>query len=213
MKVLVIGAHGNIGKQLVNKLKNSPHPPVAMLRKQEQVDEYKSKGIETVLADLEEDFEHAFENVDAVVFTAGSGGSTGPEKTHLIDRKGAIKAVDFAIKNKVDRFIMVSAFGADFPPAEWPDDMKTYYEAKSDADEHLMQTELDWTIVKPGMLTDENGTNSIEIGELISQREGSVTRTDVATVLEKVLDKENTYKKTLELMNGKMPIDDAIEAL
>lgn len=213
MKVLIIGANGKIGHRLVQKLKNTPQQPVAMLRKQEQVEALSGQEVETVLADLEEDFGHAYEGVNAVIFTAGSGAHTGKDKTHLIDRLGAKKAIDLAVQHKVDRFIMISAFGADFSPTEWPESMTHYYEAKADADTHLMQSSLNYTILKPGRLTDETGTNNIEIGERIAQRSGSISRDDVASVAQKCLSHEKTYRMTLELLSGSTPIDEALDQL
>ena len=108
---------------------------------------------------------------------------------------------------------MVSAFGVDASPDQWPANMAHYYEAKADADKHLMQSGLNYTILMPGRLTDDNGTNNVEIGEKISQRGGSITRTDVATVIRKSLDHEKTFGKNLELLSGKMPIDEALNQL
>lgn len=213
MNVLIIGANGKIGTILSKKLKSTPHQPVAMVREGEQQMSFKNKDIDAVLADLEKDFDHAFDGVDAVVFTAGSGAHTGKDKTHLVDRLGAKKAIDLAVKHKVDRFVMVSAFGADVSPDQWPESMAHYYEAKADADKHLMQSGLNYTILMPGRLTDDNGTNNVEIGEKISQRGGSITRTDVATVIQKSLDHKKTFVKNLELLSGKMPIDEALDQL
>ncbi len=116
MKTLIIGANGKIGSKLASKLKNSAHPPVLMVREQKQVEEYKQQGYETVLGDLEKDISHAFDGVEAVVFAAGSGADTGQDKTHLIDRLGAKKAIDEAIKHKANRFILLSVLGADKDP-------------------------------------------------------------------------------------------------
>lgn len=213
MKVLVIGANGKIGSRLVKKLKQSPHHVVAMLRKEEQVAEYKKKGVESVLGDLERDFDHAYQGVNAVIFTAGSGGHTGQDKTHLVDRLGAKRAIDTAVKHNIQRFIMVSAFGADDSPTKWPDSMRHYYEAKADADKYLMQTQLNYTILKPGKLTDDPGTNNISIAVDLEQEPGSIPRADVATVLEKIVAKENTFKNTYELLSGDTAIDRALSAL
>jgi uncharacterized protein YbjT (DUF2867 family) len=90
MKALIIGANGQIGTQLVDKLKDSQHEPVPMVRKEEDVNTFKEKGTNPVLADLEKDIGHAFQGIDAVVFTAGSGADTGEEKTELVDKKGAV---------------------------------------------------------------------------------------------------------------------------
>lgn len=213
MKVLIIGANGKIGQKLAKKLKSSNHHPVAMVRKKDQVSQFETMNIDTVVADLESEFEHAYDGINAVVFTAGSGGHTGPDKTHLVDRLGAKKAIDLAVKNNVDQFIMVSALGADYSPEKWPESMKHYYEAKADADKHLMQTSLNYTILKPGRLTDEDGSNNILIGDEIDQTNREIPRTDVATVIEKSIGNASTYKKSLEVLTGDTPIDQAINSL
>ncbi|MEM9857435.1 MAG: SDR family oxidoreductase [Bacteroidota bacterium] len=213
MKTLIIGANGKIGQKLAAKLKNSAHPPVLMLRDQTQVDKYDGQGYETVLADLEKDFNHAFKGIEAVVFTAGSGAHTGKDKTHLVDRIGAKKAIDEAIKHKVNRFVLVSALGADKDPSVWPAEMEHYYAAKADADKYLLQTGLDYTILMPGRLTDGNGSGTIRLGDKIEKKSGSISRVDVASVIVHLLDAKSTYKRALELLEGDLPINKAIEQL
>lgn len=214
MKVLVIGANGKIGTQLIDKLKSNAHNPIAMVRSKEQLEKFaEEKEVEAVVADLEEDFDHAYDDVDAVIFTAGSGSGTGKDKTHLVDNLGAKKAVDYAVSQNVDRFIMVSAFGADSSPDQWPDSMKHYYEAKADADKHLMQSPLNYTILRPGKLTDEEGNGFVQFAEKTKDRKGEITRTDVASVIVKILDKENTFKRSFELLKGDKPIDEAVKSL
>lgn len=213
MKVLIIGANGKIGQRLTKKLKNTTHAPRAMYRDEAQVAAATAKGIEAVYGDLEQDFDHAFDGVDAIVFTAGSGAHTGADKTHLVDRIGAKKTIDYAVKHRIDRFIMVSAFGADASPDQWPDSMKHYYEAKADADKHLMQTQLDFTILKPGRLTDDDGTNNIAIGDDLNMEKGTIPRADVATVIEKCLSAPQTIRRSLELLSGNEPIDKALASL
>ncbi|WP_170148033.1 SDR family oxidoreductase [Marinoscillum furvescens] len=213
MKILIIGANGKIGQRLTKKLKNTSHPPRAMYRDEVQVAEAKAAGIDAVYGDLEKDFEHAFDGVEAVVFTAGSGAHTGQDKTHLVDRIGAKKAIDTAVKKHVMRFIMVSAYGADASPDQWPDSMKHYYEAKADADKHLLQTQLDFTILKPGRLTDDPGTNNIAIGDDLNREKGTIPRADVATVIEKCLSAPQTIRRSLELLSGDDPIDKALASL
>lgn len=206
MKVLIIGANGQIGSLLVDQLQNSEHEPVPMVRKEADIETFKKKGTSPVLADLEEEIGHAFEGVDAVVFAAGSGADTGKDKTELVDKKGAIKAIDEAKAKGVDRFVMVSAFGADFEPREWPASMKHYYEAKSTADNHLMSSGLDYTILKPGRLTNEGGHGKVDIGERTKDREGAIPREDVAMTIKAVLNQPNTYGASYELLEGDMPI-------
>ena len=213
MKVLVIGANGKVGRKVVDRLLISNHQPVAMVRKKEQSTRFHELGSEVVLADLEEDIDHAFRNIDAVVFTAGSGGHTGKDKTELVDRMGAIKAIDAAVKHKVNRFIMVSAFGADYEPQEWSEGMVHYYQAKAVADRYLMQTDLNYTILKPGKLTDDIPTSEIEIGERTSKRSGSITRGDVAETIVKILECSASVGKSFELLQGETSIEKALAEL
>jgi uncharacterized protein YbjT (DUF2867 family) len=214
MNILVIGANGQIGKKIVNKIhSNSPHDAVAMVRKESQKEQFERKGIKAVLGDLESDFSKAYEGNNAVIFAAGSGGSTGDDKTDAVDRNGAIKAIDEAANHKLIRFIMISAFGADFNNKEWPDKMAHYYGAKSAADDYLTQTNLNYTIIKPGMLTDGEPTGKVDYGERTDERSGEISRWDVAEVVVKSIDEAATYRKSLELLSGKYSIEEAIEAL
>lgn len=213
MKVLVIGANGQVGEKVVDNLLRSQHRPKAMVRKKTQMTKFEQKESDVVLADLEEDISHAFEDVEAVVFAAGSGGDTGKDKTELVDRMGAIKAIDEAVKQNVKRFIMVSAFGADFDPSEWKEEMAHYYQAKAAADRYLMKTDLDYTILKPGKLTNDIGNDSIEIAERTEQRKGEIPRMDVATTIVKILDVHAAYGKSYELLSGDTPIEKALAQL
>lgn len=213
MRVLVIGANGKIGRKLVDRLLSSHHEPVAMVRQKEQTTRFHELGAKTVLADLEEDIDHAFKDIDAVVFTAGSGGHTGKDKTELVDRMGAIKAIDEAVKHNVKRFIMVSAFGADYDPQEWSEGMAHYYQAKSVADKYLMNTDLDYTILKPGRLTDEIPEERIEIAEKTEQRGGSITRSDVAETIKQILEVKASFRKSYELLQGEKEIEEALAEL
>lgn len=214
MNVLVIGANGQIGTRLVRKLKEAGHEPKAMVRKEEQVNQFKSEGIETVLADLEEDFSHAFNGVDAVVFTAGSGGGTPKSQTKVIDQDGAIKAVNKAEKTGVNRFVMVSALKADRDPEDWSKPMQHYYEAKSAADDHLRNSDLNYTVLMPGRLSNEHGTGKIELSERIEEIEGrSITRDDVATVITDIIDASTTFGKSLDLLQGETSIKEAVSEL
>ena len=115
MRVLVIGANGKIGKQVVEKLAKTEHEPVAMVRDPKQVTQFENIGAKTIVADLEQNFEKAFDKIDAVIFTAGSGGHTGADKTIIIDQEGAIESIDLAKKYGVKRFMIVSSMGAGNP--------------------------------------------------------------------------------------------------
>ncbi|MCH2448990.1 MAG: SDR family oxidoreductase [Gracilimonas sp.] len=214
MNVLVIGANGEIGTRLVRKLKEAGHEPKAMVRKEEQVNQFESEGIETVLADLEEDISHAYSGMDAVVFTAGSGGDTPKSKTKVIDRDGAIKAIDEAEEAGVNRFVIVSALKANRNEDSWPEAMQHYYEAKSAADEHLRNTDLAYTVLMPGRLTNEPGTGKVELSEHIEDIESrTITRDDVAAVITEMIDNPATFGKSLDLLQGETSIKKAVSGI
>lgn len=212
MKILIVGANGQIGRHLIEKLAETEHKSVAMVRKEEQESELRELGAdEVVIGDLEKDFSHAFEGVDSVIFTAGSGGHTGADKTTLIDLWGAIKTIDQAKEHNISRFLLVSSMNADTPDTGI-ESMKHYFVAKKLADDHLRSSGLDYTIVRPGGLLNEPATGKILLEEKIkefSSRE--ITREDVAAVLAEAVDLENTYKKTFEILNGETPIKEALK--
>lgn len=219
MKVLVVGANGKIGKQLVDLLnKSEKHSARAFVRKEGQAKELESNGIETHLGDLEgsvSDLEEAVKGTDAVVFTAGSGGSTGADKTLLIDLDGAVKVIDAAKNVGVDRFLMVSAFGAD-QREKWNEEIKSYYVAKYYADKELMQSGLNYTIVRPGGLTDDASKGKVVVSDnmqLADSDDWTIPREDVAKVVFESLDNEKTYYKAFDLVSGEQSIEEALDQL
>ncbi|WP_373894882.1 SDR family oxidoreductase [Virgibacillus sp. CBA3643] len=215
MKVLVIGANGKVGKKVVQKLADSKHEAIAMVRKEEQMDKLKEIGASNVvLADLEKDFSHAFDGVDAVIFAAGSGGSTGADKTLIVDLWGSIKAMDMAKEKGVKRFVQLSSIGAGNPD-EQGDKIKHYMVAKGVADRSLQATELDYTIVRPGSLTNDAPVGKIKTADVFSSdiSDKSITRADVAHVLVDVLERPNTSEKAFEVLQGDKSIDEAMNAL
>lgn len=212
MRVLIVGANGHIGRRLLKQMSTSAHQSRAMIRDAKQRDALLELGAhDTVVADLEGDFAPALEGCDAVIFTAGSGGHTGPEKTDAIDRDGAIAMIDAAREAGAHRLVMVSSMGADAPD-NGPEELQHYLRAKQAADNHLRESGLDYTIVRPGSLTDEDGTRRIDAASELKRR-GSVPRDDVAAVLLQVLDAPNTYGKQFELLSGDTPVQKAIATL
>ncbi len=209
MRVLVIGAHGKIGRRLVPTLGEDGHDVVAMVRSPDQTAELSSLGAEPVVGDLEEDFEHHLEGIDAVVFTAGSGGGTGADKTALVDGLGAIRAVDAARKHGARRFVMVSALGADDPDRS--ESIRHYLVAKAIADGYLQRSGLDHTVVRPGRLTDDEPTESVRVGDDVGS--GSISRGDVALVLARCLREPATLGKTFEVVDGETPVAKALREL
>lgn len=213
MKVFVVGANGQIGKQLVHLLHKSDEFTVrAMVRKEEQKEAFEKDGIEAVLADLEGTVDHIVEaakGCDAVVFSAGSGGHTGADKTLLVDLDGAVKTIEAAEQLGIDRFVMVSAFQAN-NRENWNKKIRHYYVAKHYADRILMDSNLNYTIVKPGGLLNEPGTGKISIGENMQER-ATIPREDVARVLFEVLGANNTFKKSFDLVSGDIEIKKVIQ--
>lgn len=215
MNVLVIGANGQVGRNIVKELAETNHKATAMVRKEEQIDEMKKLGAtNVVLGDLEKDFSGAYDSVDAVIFAAGSGPKTGADKTLTIDLWGSVKAAQYAQEKGVKRFVQLGSVGSDNPDAGG-EAMKPYLVAKRTADDLLKTTDLDCTIVRPGALSDEEKSGKIEVSlDGFSSLEGrSIPRADVAHVLVDVLDRNNTYRKVFEVLQGDQPASDQLNSL
>ncbi|MFC7063672.1 SDR family oxidoreductase [Halobacillus seohaensis] len=208
MRVLVIGANGKVGKHIVSKLHKSEHEPVAMVRDPDQVPQFEEMGISSVLGNLEKDFESAFYKIDAVIFAAGSGPDTGADKTILIDQEGAIKSVERAKHFGVHRFVMLSSMAADRPEAG-PSGLKHYLYAKHRADEFLKQSGLNYTIVRPGGLTDEPGTGLVKLQEHMNKF-GEIPREDVADSIVHLLSVPKAEFKSYDLISGDQSINELL---
>ncbi|TVP54663.1 MAG: SDR family oxidoreductase [Gemmatimonadales bacterium] len=210
MRVLVIGANGKTGRIIVDRLREGAHDPVAMVRSEAQIQRFADRGVDTVLADLEEPLDPALEGCDAVIFAAGSGSSTGPDKTLSVDRDGAVRSIAAVEEVGIQRYIMLSAMRAD--PESEGDPISHYLRAKGIADEHLIRSDLDWTIVRPGRLTDEPGTGRVRVAPRI-ETSGSVTRSDTAAVLVAALDHPSASRRRFDLLEGDIPIATALDGL
>lgn len=203
--VLVAGANGTTGKQIVKLLSETQHfKPVAMVRKKEQMAQFETKGIATVLGDLEQDVSHAFKNIDKVIFAAGSGG----KNVIGVDQEGAKRLIDASKHSNIKKFVMLSSMGADAP--EKAEQLQEYLKAKQNADEHLKNSGLNYAIVRPGTLTNDNATNHIQLKEKLSQS-GEISRADVAQTLVRVLNDDAANKVSFEILNGDTLIGDAVE--
>ena len=215
MKVFVVGANGQIGKQLVNLLKDSDeHTVRAMVRNEEQVEAFEKLGVETRLADLEgsvENIADAAKGCDAIVFAAGSGSHTGADKTMLIDLDGAAKTIEAAEEVGIERYIMVSAIRAD-NRASWGEGTPSYYmTAKHHADKILERSSLNYTIIRPGGLVNEPSTGKITVAENVAV--GSIPREDVAKTIFESLSEATTFKRSFDLVSGETEIADAVKNL
>lgn len=220
MKVLVVGANGGVAKHFANFVVE--HPSIeekAVIRNAEQARFFEARGIETVLLDIVydsiEDFTTAMRDVDAVVFSAGAAGS-GLDKTVMIDFDGAIKFMTAAEMANVQRFIMVSTFqtGRDVIAKQIKEDasLKIYTIAKYYADDWLKnRTNLDWTIIHPGILTNTAGSGTIKVGQQQSIQE--ISREDVAEVVLRCLENKHSIGKEFEILAGSIPVAEAIASI
>ncbi|HLR02965.1 MAG TPA: SDR family oxidoreductase [Virgibacillus sp.] len=214
MKVFVIGANGQIGQHVVQQLQNSDeHSVRAMVRSEEQVNAFEKQGVEARRVDLEgpmENIASAAEGCDAIVFTAGSGAHTGADKTMLIDLDGAAKSIAAAEKSGIDRFMMVSAIHADNRD-KWGSTPSYYMVAKHHADRILAESDLNYTILRPGLLTNDAGNGKITAAPEVERAE--IPREDVAATIVSALNEKKTFKRSFELVSGSTPIEDALETL
>ena len=211
MRVLVAGANGQVGQHIVRLLAQGGHAARAMIRDESQAPGLQKLGGEPVVADLEEEVAHTVEGCDAVIFSAGGGPGSGPEKKETVDRQGAVKLIEAAKEHGARRYVMVSAMGAADPEAG-SEAMQPYLFAKSRADETLQKSGLDYTIVRPGSLTDDPGTGAVEAAPSLGRR-GEIPREDVARTIVATLEKENTFGKRFEVITGDTPIDEALTRL
>ena len=215
MKVLVAGAHGKTARRLVRMLAESGHEVWGLVRKEEQMPNVEADGAEPVLVDLEEDgvetVGRGVEGCDAVVFAAGAGPGSGAARKETMDYGGAAKLVEAAEKHGVRRYLMLSSMGAD-DPESGSEAMQPYLFAKARADERLQESDLDYTIIRPGSLTEEEGAGRIEAAEVLGRR-GELPREDVARTFAEALEMPNTYRKTFEIIGGETPIREALERI
>lgn len=216
MKVLVVGANGQIGKHLVSFIQASDSLEAkVMIRNQEQASFFENLGTETVVVDLEEDIERiakAAEGVDAIVFTAGSGPHTGKDKTILIDLDGAVKTIEAAKVAGVKRFIMISSFDTRREAIQAASSsFAPYVAAKHYADEWLKSTDLYYTIIHPGGLTNHKGTGQVKAADEVDNAE--IPREDVASVIVACLENETTIGKEFQVVTGTRPIMEAINSI
>ena len=212
MKVVIVGGHGKVGLRLGQLLAAAGDQPIGLIRDAAQSGALNRAGVEPRLVDLAaatvDELATAFTGADAVVFSAGAGGRGGPEATNAIDGDGAVKAVDAAVRAGVRRFLMVSVFMDAGRGRNLSDTFENYMRVKRASDVHLAASGLDWTILRPGTLTDEPGTGRIRLGAAIPY--GAVSRDDVAATLAALLESPGTAGQVLELTEGEEPVAEAV---
>jgi uncharacterized protein YbjT (DUF2867 family) len=211
VQLLVIGSARGTGRLLVEQAVAAGHDVRAMIRDPQQAAALEALGATTVVADLEGELDHAFRDVDAVAFCAGSGSATGPDATLRVDLHGAVRTIDACRSHDVRRYVMLSAIAAD-DPRRGPERLRHYLAAKHAADRILLDSGLDATVVRPGRLTHDRATGRIELGDPRVTERGSIPRADVAAVMLGCLARPWTVGAAFEVVSGDTPIDVALDA-
>ena len=212
-RIAIVGGHGQVALHLHPELVRAGHQPVALVRRAEYRDQLEGLGAEVRILDIErqdaDGFAEAFAGCDAVVFAAGGGPDGNIERKRTVDLGGSLKSIEAARKAGISRFVQVSAIGVDDPlPADTGDVWRAYVEAKRDADAALRDSHLDWTILRPGRLTDEPGTARVALGQDVTR--GDIPRADVAATVAAVLDDGTSVGRQWVLVGGTTPIPEAI---
>ncbi|MFI9261506.1 NAD(P)H-binding protein [Streptomyces sioyaensis] len=217
MRIVIAGGHGQIALRLERLLAKRGDEVAGILRRPEQAGDVLAAGAEPVVCDLEsasvEDVARHMEGADAAVFAAGAGPGSGVGRKDTVDRGAAALFADAAEAAGVRRFLVVSSMGADREPPEGTDPVfAAYLRAKGAADADVRaRAGLDWTILRPGRLTNDPGTGLVTLAESTGRDE--VTRDDVAAVLAALLDEPGTIGRTLELIGGEAPVAEAVRAV
>jgi uncharacterized protein YbjT (DUF2867 family) len=215
LEVAVVGGHGKIALRLLRLLSERGDRARGLIRNPDHAAEVEATGATAVGADIEnldaDGIARSIAGVDAVVFAAGAGPGSGPARKHTVDYGGAVKLIEAARMNDIPRYLIVSAIGVN-RPERWSDEMRPYLEAKAGADTELTESGLDYTIVRPGGLTDDPGSGTIDAAEDLG-RYGQIPRDDVAAALLACLDEPATAGKAFDLLAGETPIPEALAAL
>jgi uncharacterized protein YbjT (DUF2867 family) len=211
MDVAIAGAHGGIARRLTPLLVARGDRVRGLVRNPDHAADLRADGAEPVVCDLEAagpaEVLAAMEGADAAVFAAGAGPGSGAARKTTMDRDGAIRLLDAARAAGVGRFVIVSSVGAESPP-DGDDVFSVYLRAKAEADSAVAASDLAWTIVRPGPLTDEDATGRVRL-QIAPFRE-AVARADVAVVLAAVLAEPRSAGLTLYLAGGADPVDEAL---
>ena len=214
MRVVIAGGHGQVAQHLERMLAERGDQPVGIVRNPGHVADLETLGAEAVVLDLEkasvDEVAEVVRGADAVVFAAGGGPRSGPARKETVDKGAAVLLADAAEQAGVGRYVMVSSMGTDRADPDSDDVFQVYLRAKKAADEYLQASGLDWTIVRPGRLTDDPGTGKVTVGTL---ERGDIPRADVAAVLVGALDTPSTVRKTFDAVHGDQEIPGALAAL
>ncbi|MFD8809595.1 SDR family oxidoreductase [Streptomyces sp. NPDC059597] len=215
MRIVIAGGHGQIALRLERLLAARGDEVAGIIRAPGQADDLRAAGAEPVVLDLEsaslEEVEAALRGADAAVFAAGAGPGSGTARKETVDKGAAVLFTDAAVRAGARRFVIISSMGAD--PAHPGDEVfDVYLRAKGEADAYVSRQEgLDWTILRPGSLTNEPGTGLVTLAAHTGR--GSVPRDDVAAVLAELVESSATAGLTLELISGSTPVAVAVKSV
>ncbi|QWF80353.1 NAD(P)H-binding protein [Amycolatopsis sp. CA-230715] len=216
MRVVIAGGHGQIALRLERVLAARGDQAVGIIRNPEHAADLRDSSAEPAVLDLEnatpDEVAEVLKGADAAVFAAGAGPGSGTARKDTVDRAAAALFADAAERAGVRRHIQVSAMGlgrADDPGVG--ETFAIYLRAKKAAEDDLRARDLDWTILRPGHLVDDPGTGNVHLADSVDV--GDITRDDVAAVLAALLDEPRTIRRTLELVAGNTPIDEALERI
>jgi nucleoside-diphosphate-sugar epimerase len=213
MNVAIAGAHGKIALRLSRLLTAKGDGIIGLIRNPDHAGEVSQAGAAPVVCDLEqatvEEIATAIDGADAVVFAAGAGPGSGGDRKLTMDRDGAIKLLSAAEAAGAQRYLMISGAGAEDPP-DGDEVWEIYLRAKAEADAALAASDREWTIVRPGGLTDDPGTGRVRIDAEPFSR--SVPRDDVASVLVRLLSDSRSIRRVLYVNSGEQSIEQALDA-
>lgn len=213
MRIVVAGGHGQIALRLERLLSAAGHVAVGIVRNPDHVGDVQATGAEVLVLDLEdvgaEDVAGHLDGTDAVVFAAGAGPGSGTPRKDTVDRAASVLMADAAERAGVRRFVQISSMGAAAPPRPGTDEtFAAYLRAKTAAEEDLRRRDLDWTVLRPGRLTNAPGTGRVRLASTVPRDQ--VSRDDVAAVIAALISDGRGIHQTLELVGGNTPIDEAV---
>ncbi|RJQ79695.1 SDR family oxidoreductase [Pseudonocardiaceae bacterium YIM PH 21723] len=208
MKVVIAGGHGQIALHLSRLLSERGDTVLGLIRRAEHTDDLRAVGAEPVLHDLESssvaDLAAVLTGADAVVFAAGAGPNSGAARKDTVDRAAAVLLADAAEAAGVRRYVMISAFRTDAFDPDSDDVFQVYKRAKSEADADLRARDLDWTILRPGALTNDEPTGLVEVAPEVDR--ASIPRADVAALVVSALDSPSSVRQQYEAVSGSTPV-------
>jgi uncharacterized protein YbjT (DUF2867 family) len=215
VRVVVAGGHGQVALRLEGLLASAGHTTVAIVRNPDHIGDVQAAGAEALVCDLEATDVDAvathLEGADAVVFAAGAGPGSGIPRKQTVDRDASVLMADAAELAGVRRFVQISSMGAGAPPRPGTDEtFAAYLRAKTEAEDDLRRRDLDWTVLRPGGLTDAPGTGRVRLATSVPR--GQISRDDVAAVIVGLLSQARGIGQTLELVAGNTPIEQALAA-